>query len=86
MQNCVLTYVHTYIHVQDCDDGNVYSGDGCSASCRIERGFSCDTTAANSPELRCTPNLGDGIRVVVSAAGRASNKSEECDDGNKIGM
>ena len=24
-----------------CDDGNITSGDGCSSSCRLERGFSC---------------------------------------------
>eukprot|EP01116_Phalansterium_solitarium_P007376 TRINITY_DN2001_c0_g1_i1.p1 TRINITY_DN2001_c0_g1~~TRINITY_DN2001_c0_g1_i1.p1 ORF type:complete len:487 (-),score=80.00 TRINITY_DN2001_c0_g1_i1:906-2219(-) len=26
---------------EQCDDGNLRSGDGCDASCKIERGFSC---------------------------------------------
>ena len=26
---------------EDCDDGNLNNGDGCSSSCTIESGFSC---------------------------------------------
>ena len=25
----------------ECDDGNIVSGDGCSSTCEIERGFEC---------------------------------------------
>ncbi|MFK8031586.1 MAG: proprotein convertase P-domain-containing protein [Gammaproteobacteria bacterium] len=28
---------------EQCDDGNLIDGDGCSASCSVESGFSCDT-------------------------------------------
>ena len=28
---------------EQCDDGNDSNGDGCSSSCQIETGYSCDT-------------------------------------------
>lgn len=51
-----------------CDDGNVVSGDGCSADCRtVESGWRCPEAGR-----ACSPICGDGI-----VAGR-----ETCDDGN----
>eukprot|EP01025_Chloroclados_australasicus_P009636 TRINITY_DN1368_c0_g1_i9.p1 TRINITY_DN1368_c0_g1~~TRINITY_DN1368_c0_g1_i9.p1 ORF type:complete len:1131 (+),score=146.11 TRINITY_DN1368_c0_g1_i9:92-3394(+) len=35
---------------EECDDGNVVSGDGCSAKCRVEGGYTC---TSESPSL-CT--------------------------------
>jgi cysteine-rich repeat protein len=32
---------------EECDDGNDQGGDGCSASCAIEAGFSCDNQTPN---------------------------------------
>lgn len=55
---------------EECDDGNAVSGDGCSASCKVEAGFSC----AGRPSV-CTARCGDGI---VTPA-------EKCDDGNLDG-
>ena len=52
---------------EQCDDGNIVSGDGCSVSCTIEPGWSCPV--AGSP---CIAICGDGIKV----------GTEECDDGN----
>ncbi len=52
---------------ESCDDHNTNSGDGCSAACSIENGYSC-TTAGQA----CATLCGDGIRV----------GSEACDDGN----
>ena len=26
---------------EECDDGNLRDGDGCSSSCKVENGFSC---------------------------------------------
>ena len=54
---------------ETCDDGNVASGDGCSSSCKIETGYSCNQTQPS----RCWSTCGDG----VIATGK-----EECDDGN----
>ena len=51
---------------EPCDDGGVAGGDGCSAACTVEQGWSC----ANEPSL-CTTTCGDGF-----LAG-----AEECDDG-----
>ncbi len=50
-----------------CDDGDAVGGDGCSATCVIEPGWSCTGT----PSV-CTTACGDG-----TIAG-----SEVCDDGN----
>ncbi len=53
---------------EQCDDGNTASGDGCSATCQLESGFTCPT-----PGMPCTVLLycGDGILT----------PPETCDDG-----
>jgi fibro-slime domain-containing protein len=38
---------------EQCDDGNVASGDGCSATCQIEAGFTCPTAMKNDYQT-CT--------------------------------
>jgi cysteine-rich repeat protein len=52
-----------------CDDGNATSGDGCSATCTVEAGFTCSGTPS---VCAAAAVCGDG-RL---AAGEA------CDDGN----
>ena len=54
---------------EQCDDGNVINGDGCSAVCSVLPGFTC----VGTPSV-CTTVCGDGI-----PAG-----AETCDDGNLI--
>jgi cysteine-rich repeat protein len=49
-----------------CDDGNDVGSDGCSASCRVELGWTC------IEELGCNPICGDGEVV----------GDEACDDSN----
>lgn len=49
-----------------CDDANVMPGDGCSATCELEPGFTCMGT----PSV-CRPVCGDGLRT----------SAEACDDG-----
>ncbi len=50
---------------EGCDDGNAKSGDGCGATCDVEKGWVCPT-----PGLRCVAaKCGDGIIAGV----------EECD-------
>jgi cysteine-rich repeat protein len=53
---------------EDCDDGNLTSSDGCSASCEIESGYHC---AGDLPSV-CAAECGDGVIANV----------EDCDDGN----
>lgn len=43
---------------EECDDGNLYSGDACSGQCRIESGWDCQNTP-------CAPVCGDGQVVGV---------------------
>jgi cysteine-rich repeat protein len=50
-----------------CDDGNTTAGDGCSATCTIESGYSC----SGAPSM-CAPICGDGLVT----------GPEQCDDGN----
>lgn len=50
-----------------CDDGNTANGNGCSATCTVEIGFTC----AGMPSV-CTTSCGDGAKA----------STEGCDDGN----
>jgi len=74
---------------EECDDGNVIDGDGCSAICRLpgcgdgilDEGEECDDGDRNSDERAnacrtdCTEAFcGDGVE----------DRDEECDDGNGI--
>jgi fibro-slime domain-containing protein len=55
---------------ESCDDGNAVSGDGCSATCQIEKGWQCPAQGAACVASQC----GDGV-----VAG-----TETCDDGNAV--
>ena len=52
-----------YHHAEECDDGNVASGDGCSTQCVIEPGWSCTDSTPN----KCTP-LADS-EIILPAQG-----------------
>jgi len=52
---------------ETCDDGNNVNGDGCSATCQVENGYTC----TGSPST-CTAICSDGIVT----------GGEQCDDGN----
>lgn len=53
---------------EECDDGNSTGGDGCSADCKLEEGWTCEKAGVRCEATAC----GDGI-----VAG-----DEQCDDGN----
>ena len=55
---------------EGCDDGDATGGDGCSATCIVEPGWSC----TGSPSV-CTPECGDATL----------DAGEECDDGDTAG-
>ncbi len=57
---------------ETCDDGNVTPGDGCSAICSIEPGFTCHE---GNPD-RCEPE-------VVLCGNGLVDAGEECDDANR---
>jgi cysteine-rich repeat protein len=59
---------------EECEDGNSDSGDGCTADCRVETGWSCDGTDAYGQTV-CKSRCGDGL-----LAG-----NEGCDDGGRRG-
>ena len=72
---------------EQCDDGNTVSGDGCSATCRLEAcgngvvdfGETCDdgnTVSGDGCSSTCQrePRCGDGIL----------DPGEKCDDGNTV--
>jgi fibro-slime domain-containing protein len=56
--------------LEECDDGNDSSGDGCDARCRVEPGYLCAQQGGG-----CAPVCGDGLVVA----------SEQCDDANSAG-
>jgi cysteine-rich repeat protein len=60
---------YTIADEEECDDGNLVSGDGCSADCTVEPGYYCEAL----PSL-CVMICGDAD--IDDWAG------EECDDGN----
>ena len=72
---------------EDCDDGNLTSGDGCAPDCRFESVPACGNGA-----LEATENCDDGNTVacdgctdtcVLEACGNGILEcDEECDDGN----
>lgn len=41
--------------VEECDDGNILSGDGCSEFCRIEQGFVCPESPATTCKQSAIP-------------------------------
>ncbi|MCC6623360.1 MAG: DUF4215 domain-containing protein [Deltaproteobacteria bacterium] len=58
------------VGAETCDDGDAAGGDGCSASCALERGWVCAT-----PGEACAPGpCGDGVRPLGT---------DGCDDGNE---
>lgn len=60
---------------EQCDDGNVASGDGCNSACQNESGWRClqATVGSTQPSI-CTSICGDSIVVGL----------EQCDDGARI--
>jgi cysteine-rich repeat protein len=42
---------------EECDDGNALNGDGCSAHCRIEEGWTCTTTSFSPISLTPSPTF-----------------------------
>ncbi|MFH1366502.1 MAG: dockerin type I domain-containing protein [Patescibacteria group bacterium] len=55
------------IEGEECDDGNVVDGDGCSSMCKAELGYTC----AGTPSI-CSSTCGDTIMAVGA---------ETCDEG-----
>jgi cysteine-rich repeat protein len=56
---------------EDCDDGNLLSGDGCEADCIVQAGYEC--------------NLDDSGRSICQSCGNGVLEgTESCDDGNRV--
>ncbi len=72
---CQCANGHSHYN-EDCDDGNLTGGDGCSAVCEIEIGWSCtDNPAVMGTPSTCVFGCGNGM---VGAG-------EACDDGDTMG-
>ncbi len=47
----------------ECDDGNNFSGDGCSSTCKIEQSYFCKGGSSTSPDI-CREICGDGMNFL----------------------
>lgn len=56
-------------YFEPCDDGNTLSGDGCSPTCTVEPGYSCNGWVP-------------GCHLIVCGDGLVDYPDEDCDDGN----
>ncbi|MFH1670630.1 MAG: DUF4215 domain-containing protein, partial [Patescibacteria group bacterium] len=71
---------------EECDDGNTRNGDGCSSTCRIERG--CNITDECRSNADCLPNetcnlISCTCEVQQPLCGNGIPETgEDCDDGN----
>ena len=54
---------------EGCDDGNLMGGDGCSAACALETGYTCSGAPSS-----CSPVCGDGLMI----------GGEACDDNGTV--
>jgi len=59
--------------VEQCDDGNTVSGDGCSSTCNVEAGYTCPTAGKPCKKIEF---CGDGVVDL--------DIGEQCDDGNVL--
>ena len=80
---------------EECDDGNVFDGDGCSGGCELERGFCGDGTVQEALGEECEPAQGaSGLFICdftcrITASQSCGNSmldlGEECDRGAENG-
>lgn len=73
---------------EECDDGNVTDGDGCSTTCTVEPGFTCTRVAlSDSPEFDSfPPDLDVGTSSCEPLCGDAIHApGEQCDLGQRNG-
>jgi cysteine-rich repeat protein len=75
--DCYSTDGNGTYQCETCEDGNDQPGDGCSASCTLEPGFSCDSGSCH--RVVC----GDGM-TDCTVDGQGSSICEACDDGNAV--
>ena len=59
---------------EECDDGNIFSLDGCNSFCRLESECKCFNNTLNS--IGCSCFCGNSVTEY--------DKLELCDDGNRI--
>ena len=77
------------LYLEECDDGNLVAGDGCSSTCTVEKGWACLQDTAGREADTCSVVCGDGIRR-DSGCCTDTDCSLECDamrgfdDGNAV--
>jgi cysteine-rich repeat protein len=76
---------------EGCDDGDISSGDGCSSSCTVESGYTCNTATPNVCTQTCTDNCnslnyncdyhticGSNISCGTCSGGQTCNSTGRC--------
>jgi fibro-slime domain-containing protein len=66
---------------EDCDDGNILDGDGCSHDCKVEAGFTCSAAPCEQVDGACVLRLPVVYRDFngVNAGGHADFEKGGCD-------
>eukprot|EP01065_Artemidia_motanka_P019373 TRINITY_DN2299_c2_g1_i1.p1 TRINITY_DN2299_c2_g1~~TRINITY_DN2299_c2_g1_i1.p1 ORF type:complete len:946 (+),score=262.08 TRINITY_DN2299_c2_g1_i1:279-3116(+) len=74
-------------NVEQCDDGNLNDGDGCSSVCTVEPGYACAPSTALRRGRTAFIGVFGGLSVCVQNQCGDADKhtAEECDDGNLAG-
>jgi len=72
LQDCATCGDGVIEGAEDCDDGNPAPGDGCSASCQVEAGYTC----AGAPS--CCARCGNGVADCGEPCDGADLRGESC--------
>ncbi|HVY30201.1 MAG TPA: DUF4215 domain-containing protein [Polyangiaceae bacterium] len=80
---CTSTCGDGLVIGEACDDGNLDNDDGCSSTCTVEDGFSCETVAADLPAQLAIPVTYRDF-VSVAAGGSVKFPDQQAFQGNGI--
>jgi len=61
-------------YAEECDDGNLVDGDGCSSGCEVEEGWTC--VGGWCETGTCSPVCGDGIVIRTADCDYAHRRSQ----------
>jgi len=79
---CGDSYRYT---TENCDDGNIVSGDGCSATCTVETPYTCALGVDMVPDT-CTVSSGSAYRIEYKSSGSNPSDSDGTSTGTTVAI